>query len=79
MTCLWITDSKLLQIRAEANIKETSSDCSCNQACQVWAFLGTPWWSNLENLTIDGKFINKRVWLVIHQKMCREEKNISTS
>ena len=33
----------------------------------------------LENLTIDDKFINKRVRLFIHQTMCREEKIISMS
>ena len=30
----------------------------------------TPWWSYLENLTIDGKFINKLIRIFIHQKMC---------
>ena len=53
--------------------------CSCDQACQVSALYGTPRRSYLENLTIDDKFINKRVRLFIHQTMFREEKNISTS
>ena len=52
-------------------IKGTSTDtfrcfgkyCSCEQACQFSALQGTPWWSYLENLTIDDKFINKRVRL----------------
>ena len=35
--------------------------------------------SYLENLTIDDKFIKKRVRLFIHQTMCREEKNYYTS
>ena len=53
--------------------------CSCDQACQFSALQGTPWQSYLENLTIDDKFINKRVRLFIHQTMCREQKIISTS
>ena len=28
---------------------------------------GTPWWSHLENPTIDDKFAKKRVRLFIHQ------------
>ena len=32
-----------------------------------------------KNLKIEDKFINKRVPLFIHQAMCPEEKNISTS
>ena len=32
--------------------------------------------SYLENMTIDDKFINKRVRLFIHQAMCREEKKL---
>ena len=32
-----------------------------------------------ENLTIDDKFINKRVRVFIHQTMCREEKIVSMS
>ena len=52
--------------------------CSCDQACQFLTLYGTPWRSYLENLTIDDKFINKRVRLFIHQAMCREEKGIST-
>ena len=43
--------------------------CSCDQACQF-----SPWRRYLENLTIDDKFINKRVRLFIHQAMLREEK-----
>ena len=35
---------------------------------------GTPWRSYFENLTIDDKFINKRVRLFIHQTICGEEK-----
>ena len=31
------------------------------------------------NLTIDTKFINKRVQLFIHQTICQEEKTFSTS
>ena len=46
--------------------------CSCDQACQVSALLVTTWQSYLENLTIDDKFINKRVQLFIHQTMCQE-------
>ena len=68
-------------------IKGTSTDtfrcfgkyCSCEQACQFSALQGTPWWSYLENLTIDDKFINKRVRLYMHQTMYGEEKNICTS
>ena len=52
---------------------------SWNQECQFSALWGTPWRSYLENLTIDDKFINKRIGLFIHQTVCREEKNISTS
>ena len=48
--------------------------CSCDQACQFWALYRTTWRSYLENLIIDGKFINKRVRLFIHQTICREEK-----
>ena len=56
--------------------------CSCNKACQFSALQGTPWWSYLENTTIDDKFINMRVRLFVHQhvsKTCWEEKNIRTS
>ena len=53
--------------------------CSCDQACQFSALQGTPWRSYLEKLTIDDKFINKRVRLFIHQTTCREEKIICTS
>ena len=53
--------------------------CSCDQACQFSALKGTPLWSYLENLTSDDKFINKRVRLIIHQTMCREEKIFNTS
>ena len=41
--------------------------CSCDKACQFSALQGTPRRSYLENLTIDNKFINKRVRLFIHQ------------
>ena len=41
--------------------------------------LGISGRSYLENLTIDGKFINKRVRLLLHETMCREEKNFSTN
>ena len=50
--------------------------CSNNQICQFSAFQGKPWRRYLENLTFDDKFINKRVRLFIHQRMCREEKII---
>ena len=50
--------------------------CSCDQACQFLASWGTTWRSYLKNLTIDYKFINKRVRLCIDQTMFREEKNI---
>ena len=53
--------------------------CSCDQACQFWASLGTPWRSYFENLTIDDKFINKQVRLFIYQMICREEKIAGTS
>ena len=43
---------------------------SCDKACQYSALQGIPWPSYLENLTIDNKFINKRVRLFIHQTMC---------
>ena len=41
--------------------------CSCDKAWQFSALQGTPWRSYLENPTIDNKFINKRIWLFIHQ------------
>ena len=41
--------------------------CSCDKACQFSALQGTPWWSYLENLTIDDKLINKRLQLFIHE------------
>ena len=53
--------------------------CSYDQVCQFSASQGTPRRSYIENLTNDGKFINKRVRLFIHQTMCPEEKNISMS
>ena len=53
--------------------------CSCDQACQFSTLQSTICRIYLENLTIDDKFINKRVRLFIHQTLCREEKNISTS
>ena len=53
--------------------------CSCDKACQFSALWGIPWQSNLENLTIDDKFINKRVRLFMQQTMCWEEQNICTS
>ena len=51
--------------------------CSCDIACQFSALYDTPCRIYLENLTIEDKFINKR--LFIHQTLCREEKNIITS
>ena len=36
--------------------------CSYDQVCQFSVLEGTPWRSYLENLTIDDKFINKRVF-----------------
>ena len=35
--------------------------CLCDKACQFSALQCTHWWNYLENLTIDDKFINKRV------------------
>ena len=52
--------------------------CSCDQTCQFSVSWGTPWRSYFKNLTIDDKFMNKRVRLFIHQKMCLEEKIISS-
>ena len=53
--------------------------CSYHQVCQFSALEGTLCLSFLENLTIDDKYTNKQVRLFIHQKMCQEEKIISTS
>ena len=52
--------------------------CSCDKACQFSARYGTPWRNYLENQTVDGKFINKRVRLFMHQTPClnRVEKKI---
>ena len=36
----------------------------------IFSFVVTPWRSYLENLTIDGKFVNKLVRLSMHQTMC---------
>ena len=47
-----------------------------DQVCQFSALQCTPWPCYLDNLTIDDKFINKRVRLFLHQTMCREEKKI---
>ena len=52
--------------------------CSRDQTCQFSASWGTPWRSYFKNLTIDDKFMNKRVRLFIHQTMCQEEKIISS-
>ena len=38
--------------------------CSYDQVCQFSALQGTPEQSYLENLTIEGKFINKQVMLL---------------
>ena len=53
--------------------------CSCNQVCQFSALQGTNCRIYLENLTIGDKFTKKRVRRFIHQTLCQEEKNISTS
>ena len=47
--------------------------CPCDQACQFSALQGTPCRSYLENLTIDDKFINKRVRLFMHQNVWRRK------
>ena len=52
---------------------------SFDKASQFSALYRTPWRSYLENLTIEDKFINKRVRLSIHQTMClkrAEKKNL---
>ena len=41
--------------------------CSYNKAFQFLALQGTLWWSYLEDLTIDYKFITKQVPLFIRQ------------
>ena len=38
--------------------------CSCDKACQCSALWNTPRRSYLENLTIDDKFINKRLFII---------------
>ena len=52
--------------------------CSSDQAHQFSALQSKPWQSYLENLTIDEKYINKRVRLCICQTMCQEKIYIST-
>ena len=41
---------------------------------QSFSFIGHTLMELFRNLTIDDKFINKRVRLFIHQTMCREGK-----
>ena len=53
-------------------------NCSCDQACQFSASLGTTWRSYLENLTIDDKFINKRVRIFIYQTVERKKSRRKT-
>ena len=45
----------------------------------IFSFTGYTLTELFRNLTIDDKFINKRVRLFIHQTTCREEKIICTS
>ena len=45
----------------------------------IFSFTGYTLTELFKKLTIDDKFINKPAQLFIHQTMCREEKNISTS
>ena len=44
--------------------------CSCDKTCQFLTLQGKPSRSYLETLTIDYKFMNKRIRLFIHQTMC---------
>ena len=44
--------------------------CSCDKACQFYALKGIIWQSYLEKLIICNKYINKRIWLSIHQMKC---------
>ena len=46
---------------------------------QRFSFIGYTLTELFRNLTIDDKFINKRVRLFIHETMCREEKITITS
>ena len=78
----WIASHCVFILKAHRQISKKrcfEKYCSYDQVCQVLTLYGTPWRSYLENLTIDGKLINKRVRLFIHQTMYREEKIVSTS
>ena len=63
-------------VLCEANNREISRKrsfemyCLCDKAYQCSALQSTPWRSYSENLTIDNKFINKRVRFFIYQTMC---------
>ena len=59
--CYWCLNFvKLFKAHRQTSKKQCFEKyCSCDQACQFSALYGTPWWSYLENLTIDDKFINK--------------------
>ena len=57
---------------------------SCDKTCHFSALWSLPWWSFLENLEIDDKFVNKQAGPFIYQTMCLpktywEEKVIRTS
>ena len=74
-TCQLILTCEIAKITSHSPVAKRCLEkyCSCDQACQFSASYGTPCRSNFENLTIDDKFINKRV------RLFREEKIISTS
>ena len=43
------------------------------QSMPILALKSTPWWSYLENLKTDEKFVSKRVRLLTHQPMCHSK------